>query len=279
MCNQLLWQFGGVLPFLQSHLNFAPETTTKLTQLLCNAQKAAFQQLELATIVDCGEKFVKATYALEGDGPLLFQCYDIFKSLYASIHTTHFPNLAAVAEKLIGGGSTARVQQYIHYEKTCFKIGLDYFATEFANEMSESVSVFEAAQLFVPWKVAEMQPTAASVHDLKSFPFLNALPVLRNLKSELSLYLSKAFAVSPSTDIILWLKNHSTEPPHWSDAVCKVLLVQSSSAAAERVFSIVKSSFGPQQDRSLQDYVQSSLMLQYNKKINYFIIFMELLCV
>ena len=197
-------------------------------------------------------------------GPL-FSSATTFSSLDASIHTAHFPNLAAVAEKLLGGGSTARVQQYIYYGKTCVKPGLDYFATKFANEMSESVSVFKAA-FFVPWKVAEMHPTAASVDDLKSFPFLNTLHVLGNLKSELSLYLSKAFAVSPSTDIISWLKNHSTELPHCSDAVCKVLLIQLSSAAAEIVFSILKSSFGPQQDQSLQDYVQSALMLQYNKR-------------
>ena len=80
VCNQLLWQFGDVLPFLQSHPNFAPATTTKLTQLLSDAQKAVYLQLELAAIVDCGEKFVKATYTLEGDGPLVFQCYNILKS-------------------------------------------------------------------------------------------------------------------------------------------------------------------------------------------------------
>ena len=147
-------------------------------------------------------------------GPLVFQCYDILKSIDASVHTAHFPNLAAVSEKLLGGGSTARVQQYIHYGKTYVKPGLEYLATKFENEMSESVSAFKAAQLFIPWKVAEMQPTAYSVDVLKSFPFLKALPVLGNLKSELNLYLSKAFAVSSSTDIILWWKNHSTELPH-----------------------------------------------------------------
>ena len=40
VCNQLLLQFGDVLPFLQSHQNFAPATTNKLTQLLSDAQKA-----------------------------------------------------------------------------------------------------------------------------------------------------------------------------------------------------------------------------------------------
>ena len=44
-----------------------------------------------------------------------------------------------------------------------------------------------------------------------------------------------------------------------------VLLMQPSSAAAERVFSLLKNSFGEQQDNSLQDYIECSMMLQYNK--------------
>ena len=45
-------------------------------------------------------------------------------------------------------------------------------------------------------------------------------------------------------------------------AVKKVLLVQPSLAAAERVFSILNSSFNDQQEHTLVDY----LMTQYNKQ-------------
>ena len=43
--------------------------------------------------------------------------------------------------------------------------------------------------------------------------------------------------------------------------------MQPSSAATERAFSILNSSFKDQQDHSLQDYVETSLMLQYNKML------------
>ena len=146
--------------------------------------------------------------------------------------------------------------------------GLGYFTTKFGNDLSESVSVFKAAQLFLPWKVTETQPTAASVDELKVFPFLNDPNILTNLKSELSVYLATAAGVTPFTvtEAVTWWKNHSNELPHWSNSLKKVILVQPSSASAERVFSLLKASFGPQQDNSLQDYVQSSLMLQYNKR-------------
>ena len=48
---------------------------------------------------------------------------------------------------------------------------------------------------------------------------------------------------------------------HWSSAVMKVLLVQPSSAAAERVFSILNSSFNDSQEHALVDYLQACVML------------------
>ena len=89
---------------------------------------------------------------------------------------------------------------------------------------------------------------------LKIFPFLNDDSALQDLKAEFSSYLVKAADVSPEIDILLWWKNHSVHLPQWSAAVRVVVLVQLSSAAAERVLSNLKASFSPQQDHSLQDY-------------------------
>ena len=37
-------------------------------------------------------------------------------------------------------------------------------------------------------------------------------------------------------------------------------------SAAERVFSMLNRSFGDQQQNSLEDYVEATIMLQYNKR-------------
>ena len=50
-----------------------------------------------------------------------------------------------------------------------------------------------------------------------------------------------------------WWKVHEEGLPNWSTAVKKVLLVQPSSAAAERVFSLLSASFNEQQDHALSD--------------------------
>ena len=43
-------------------------------------------------------------------------------------------------------------------------------------------------------------------------------------------------------------------------------VVQPSSAAAERVFTLLSSSFGSRQESALEDYSQLSIMLQYNRR-------------
>lgn len=52
----------------------------------------------------------------------------------------------------------------------------------------------------------------------------------------------------------------------WSAAACQILLVQPSSAATECVFSIINNSFGEQQQLPLEDYIEASVQLQYNRR-------------
>ncbi len=52
-----------------------------MLEILTDPQKLAFLQIELAAVIDLGETFVKATYRLEGDGALVFECYEIIKGI------------------------------------------------------------------------------------------------------------------------------------------------------------------------------------------------------
>ena len=67
-----------------------------------------------------------------------------------------------------------------------------------------------------------------------------------------SVYLS-AILLRLSTDICEWWKSNETVLPNWGGAAKKALLVQPSSAASERVFSLLNNTFG----NSLEDYVES----------------------
>ena len=262
--HQTMLYFGDIAPFLQEN-DLSPAGRGKILAILADPQKKILLQIELAVVVDVGEQFVKATYSLEGDGPLVFSSFEILSTLNASIHAAHLPNTQAVIHTIARSNSAA-AQQLMVYAKKCVEPGLKYYQDRFAGELSCVVAAFKAARLFLPQKVDEMKPDASMVDTLKAFPFLNTSLILDGLKQELPSYLAKAEDISADTEPLAWWKKHAGQLPRWSSAACKVALVQPSSAAAERVFSLLKSTFGPQQDLSLQDYIECSLMLQYNKR-------------
>ena len=58
-------------------------------------------------MIDAREPFVKATYTLEGDGALVFGCFDVLTSLAVGIRTAHIPNLTAVCTRLSASNPTS----------------------------------------------------------------------------------------------------------------------------------------------------------------------------
>jgi hypothetical protein len=54
--------------------------------------------------------------------------------------------------------------------------------------------------------------------------------------------------------------------PYLAKVVRLAFTYTSSSAAAERVFSILKNSFGREQKEAIEDYVSVSVMLQMNRR-------------
>ena len=90
--------------------------------ILNDPQKKSSLQVELAVVIDVGEQFVKATYSLEGDGPLVFTCFEVLSAVDAS---SHLPNTSAVIEHL----STISIssQQWLAYARKCVQPGLNYF--------------------------------------------------------------------------------------------------------------------------------------------------------
>ena len=90
--------------------------------------------------------------------------------------------------------------------------------------------------------------------------------IIANLAQELPLYLAASDGVTVTCEdhkLTGWA-NHKHTLPHWSSLVKKLLLIQPSSASAERVFSLLTNAFGSQQESALQDYLEASVMLRYN---------------
>ena len=130
------------------------------------------------------------------------------------------------------------------------------------------MSAFKAVRYMCPVSVQWLKPTQQSVEALRIFPFLDDDGIINDLKTKLPAYLAATedLVINTEKRKVQWWHNHKDQLPHWISAVKKVLLVQPSSAAAERVFSILKSSFNDQQEQPLVDYLQANVMTQYNKR-------------
>ena len=66
--------------------------------------------------------------------------------------------------------------------------------------------------------------------------------------------------------ILQWFKNRVQLLPAFAEAARVAAIIQPSSAAAERVFSMLKSLQSDTQTSMLHDYQETSLMLRYNEK-------------
>ena len=88
--------------------------------------------------------------------------------------------------------------------------------------------------------------------------------VIHELKTELPQYIAAAEGVATTVDRKGWWQRNSEILPNWSSACKSLMLIQPSSAAAEHAFSILSNSFTNRQEHSLKDYIETSVMLQYN---------------
>ena len=67
--------------------------------------------------------------------------------------------------------------------------------------------------------------------------------------------------------ILAWWRDRDCKTfPAWALAARIVFAISPNSASCERVFALLKNLFGEEQSLSLADYVQASLMLNYNDR-------------
>lgn len=120
--HQILLQYGDVELFLTGNDDIGPSTRNKLLSFFADANKQARLQIELETVVDWGEPFVKATHFLEGNGPLALECYERVQVILGTIQAKHAPNVVAVARRLAAGVSSVE-QTWTNYAFKCVEPG------------------------------------------------------------------------------------------------------------------------------------------------------------
>jgi len=155
--------WGDVYTFLQNNEDASPKSRKKLMELLENCPGEVL--VELAVYVDAGEELVKATYRLEGDDPLVFDCYEIIAGVRSAIQVSHWPNTKAIAKTFTT--PTKSEQFWLTYASDCVQKGFDYFEEKFFHgELLPVVNAFKSARLFNPTKVIDLKPDATAVDSL-----------------------------------------------------------------------------------------------------------------
>ncbi|KAK3748695.1 hypothetical protein QZH41_018187 [Actinostola sp. cb2023] len=114
--------------------------------------------------------FVCATYYLEGDGPLVFSCYERLSTLAHAIAIEAYPNCRGQSQAACRCEPCTLQSAYCK-GKGLHKPGFQYFQRKFSVEFRSTVRAFKAARLCCPVKVQELHPNAASVQALKSLVF------------------------------------------------------------------------------------------------------------
>ena len=124
-------------------------------------------------------------------------------------------------------------------------------------------------------------PSFAAVHLTTVFvdKLCDAVPALRGaaaaLKAELVTYQVAARAAAAldhgdvkafTEGVLVFWRKHGTEMPAWRKAAKIIFAIPPTSAASERVFSLLEAMFGKDQDSALSDLIQGALMLRYNDR-------------
>ena len=139
-------------------------------------------KLQLAATIEVGEHFVKATYFLEEDGPLVFVYYEKLSAV----------SLRAIATAIAEEDPGQNVAALERSAKACVEPATTWFLRKFDVDLYDVVVAFKAARLFCPVSIQWLRPTNALVESLRAFPFLDSDVIIDGLKAELPAYLAGA---------------------------------------------------------------------------------------
>ena len=184
LLKQVSDYFGDVAPFLQENENVRPQIHQHLLEIINDTQD--LQDLELGVMVDVGVHFVNATYYFEGDGPLIFTCFERLSAVSHAVTVGHYPCTLAITREIVNAALQNRL---ITQAKDCVQPGLNFFQQKFNVQFLTNVRAFKAARLYCPVQVSALRPPARSLEELKNFPFVEDATIA-NLATELAYFLA-----------------------------------------------------------------------------------------
>ena len=129
---------------------------------------------------------------LEGDGPLVFACYEKLSAVSQFCQAPCFPNVRAIATAIAEEDPCQNVTALERSAKACVEPAITWFLRKFNVDLYDVVVAFKAARLLCPARIQWLKPTNALEESLRAFLFLDSDATIDGLKAELPAYLAAA---------------------------------------------------------------------------------------
>jgi len=138
----------------------------------------------------------------------------------------------------------------------------------------DTMKLLDAVRIFDPMfvKLHRARLSDDSVRQLCELPAFDDASLCSGLLEEASSYaalvasdeIDRSDSKRFTEDVLSWWRVNGSKIPTWSKCARIGFAYKPSSAQAERVFSMLKAMFTPQQMAALMDMVQGSIMMRYN---------------
>ena len=260
----------------------------RLVQMMTDDISRANLRLELSLVVIVAAPLVKATYNLEGDGPCSLIAYKQLLNckVWFETHLQHltFPYLLEEIENAVQVLSPLQFNNDDVLARESLKTRVrsaiepawSYFRNKVFGDLGPDIAIYATLRYCNPFSIKRMNYRVNLIElrgGIEALGHFTALDVNRIL-SEFPTYilLCEQFndipeAVADELQLILkFWKLNMLPLPAMALFVRYAYCITPSSASVERVFSLLKSSFGSQQNLALEDYIKASLMFQYNNR-------------
>lgn len=231
------------------------------------AEKRTEIMVELAVIVDVGLILCPATYFMEGDGPLVVYAFDTLMRVFNTLmHEEFLFNTRAVCRNL--GQSEGN---WMDYARELLQPLRSYLNALFCNgipghsSLVQSMDVYKAARLFHPGRVQYVEHDQEAIEFmLENLPVTKAMVSVNDLLQEMPIYLQLTAECPVTVDVLAFWRTNEPVIPHFGKAARAILTYHTTSAAGERVFSLMSNYLNETQLSTLDDKIETQLMLQFN---------------
>ena len=256
----------------------------RLTDIISCPSSRIWLKLELSVVVITMKPVVDATYLLEGSGPTALIAYDLLENIRIgyNVHITDltFPGMEYAVDECVEGladGDAVRSRAWVISKvRGIITPSFDYFTSRIYGMLSEDIGIYKTLRYTNPVAVRHILPDFSvasfkvAVQSLRHFDeeeierMLGEIPEYLTIIDNIS-----TTAVSRMEEMkyawSFWV-NNKYNLPILSRLAQYAFTITTSSASAERSFSVLKRCFGNDQRLALEDYSMLSCMMQTNKR-------------